>query len=538
MIIKNRYQVIEPLASGGFGQTFLAEDIDLFRRLCVVKQLKPINDNPQIYEQIQKLFEREAKVLQDLGRWSDQIPELYAYFTETELFYLVQEWVEGQTLSNKIRNEGLFTEEAVRRLLEELLPILTEIHHRGIIHRDIKPSNLILRKQDSKPVLIDFGAVKEIVSTVATREGYAEPSTRIGTPGFMAPEQEVCRPVSPSSDLYSLGVTVIYLLTGKSPEHLPADQSGQYLWRHFAPSVSNQLAAVLDKAIRFNPADRYATAQDMLDAIQGEIDKTLPATEIRPASEILPTVASGLLSTPIPTPIPTLISTANSGSSPSRRPNRFTLPLVGALAAIVCTGVAGYLYSNYETARAGLRDIREAKNREDYTACISQSEEFLQSYSRSSLNPSAEAEKLREECSLAESLQSYLQTDVPKRLRQKNQAANAKTIDEIQPTVQISDKQIVVVYNTSVRPDLREEQNIKRLALFFMSALRGSPDQTLPAKHTDFSQLTVSPAGGNAEATITTAQWNTYLEERSNVSANETQQITAKLLNQIQLTTP
>lgn len=533
MIIKNRYQVIEPLASGGFGQTFLAEDIDLFRRLCVVKQLKPIEDNPQIYEQIQKLFEREAKVLQDLGRWSDQIPELYAYFTEAELFYLVQEWVEGQTLTHKLKTDGLFPEESVQQLLEELLPILNEIHHRGIIHRDIKPSNLILRKQDNKPVLIDFGAVKEIVGTVATPEGYAEPSTRIGTPGFMAPEQEICRPVSPSSDLYSLGVTAIYLLTGKSPDRLPVDQSGQSLWRQFAPNVSNSLAAILNKATRFQPTDRYSTAQDMLDAVQGKIDETLPATEIRPASELLSTVAAAPISIPIspPAPSPNL-------TYPTPRLSPLGLSLVGVLAAILLTGVAGYLYSNYETARAGLRDIKDAKERKDYATCISQSERFLQSHSQSYLHPVDEAEKLGTECSLSQNLQNYLRSDIPEQLRAKKQSANATTIDEIKPAVQISDEQIVVMYDTSVRPDLLQEQNMKRLAIFFMSALRGSPDQTLPAKHTGFSQLTVYPKQGKSEATLTTEQWNTYLEKRSKASSDQTQKITTELLDQIQISTP
>jgi serine/threonine protein kinase len=143
-LLNNRYQIIRALGGGGFGDTFLAEDTYLpSRRICVIKQLKPVTHKPQVYQLIQERFGREAAILEELGEGHEQIPRLYAYFVEDEHFYLVQEWVEGLTLSQKVQQEGLFSESLVRELLVNLLPVLNYIHTKGIIHRDIKPIAIV-----------------------------------------------------------------------------------------------------------------------------------------------------------------------------------------------------------------------------------------------------------------------------------------------------------------------------------------------------------------------------------------------------------
>lgn len=267
--LNNRYQIIQTLGSGGFGTTFLAEDIQMpSHRRCVIKQLKPINNNPEIYKLVQERFQREAAILEDLGDGNRQIPRLYAYFEEGGEFYLVQEWVEGGTLRDKVQSEGVLTEDTVKQILLHILPILSYVHDKRIVHRDIKPDNIILRKRDSKPVLIDFGAVRETMGTVVSSQGGSASSIVIGTPGFMPSEQAAGRPMY-SSDLYSLGLTMIYLLTGKFPQELDLDpQTGEVIWRRYAPSVGMDLAAVLDKAIQYHPRDRYSTADAMLNALQ------------------------------------------------------------------------------------------------------------------------------------------------------------------------------------------------------------------------------------------------------------------------------
>ena len=145
-----------------------------------------------------------------------KFPKLYAYFSEQDQFYLVEEWVEGQTLTQTLQKLGPLDEPAVQKLLIHLLPVLDYIHKQQIVHRDIKPDNIVVRQRDEKPVLIDFGAVKETMGTVINSQGQSSRSIVIGTPGFMASEQSAGRPIY-ASDLYSLGLTAIYLLTGKTP---------------------------------------------------------------------------------------------------------------------------------------------------------------------------------------------------------------------------------------------------------------------------------------------------------------------------------
>ncbi|MCC5605379.1 protein kinase [Nostoc sp. CHAB 5834] len=269
-LLNNRYQVIQVIGAGGFGETFLAEDVHMpSRRRCVIKQLKPItNNDPQTYQIIQQRFEREAATLEFLGESSNQIPKLYAYFSENGQFYLVQEWIHGQTFTKIVEAKGFESETAVRQILLSLLWVLDYVHSKGIIHRDIKPENIILRSGDGKPVLIDFGAVKETIRSVVNSPGYPTRSLVIGTPGYMPSEQAVGRPVY-ATDIYSLGLTAIYLLTGKHPQELPTDlKTGEILWQDYAPHVSSQLAGVLNQAIKPHAGDRYSTASKMLHALQ------------------------------------------------------------------------------------------------------------------------------------------------------------------------------------------------------------------------------------------------------------------------------
>lgn len=252
MLLDNRYRIIKTLGSGGFGETYLAEDTQMpSQRRCVIKQLKPIQNNTQIYQLVQKRFQREAAILEELGSTSNQIPSLYAYFQFNDQFYLVQELIAGDTVTEKIQQHGILTENAVREILLSLLPVLEYVHSKRIIHRDIKPDNIILRHHDGKPVL--------------------------GTPGFMPSEQASGRPIY-SSDLYSLGLTAIYLLTGKIPQDLPTEPTmGNILWRHFAPHLNINFGDVLDKAISYHPKERFSSAREMLTALQTLSNPVAPA---------------------------------------------------------------------------------------------------------------------------------------------------------------------------------------------------------------------------------------------------------------------
>lgn len=199
------------------------------------------------------------------------IPRLYAYFTENNEFYLVQEYINGENLFERVSSYGIFTEEQVRKLLTNILPTLTYIHSRGIVHRDIKPENIMLCKDSGdKPVLIDFGAVKETMNTMVAISGNTGRSIVIGTPGFMPMEQSVGRPVF-ASDIYSLGLTMIYLLTGKMPADIETDPStGKINWQFLAPNISPNLKEVLEKAVQPVFNDRHKNAQEMLHLLNNQ----------------------------------------------------------------------------------------------------------------------------------------------------------------------------------------------------------------------------------------------------------------------------
>jgi serine/threonine-protein kinase len=282
-LVSNRYRVVRELGKGGFGTTSLVEDTQLpSGRRCVLKELRLIENSPEIYNLVKQRFEREAVVLEELGNLTVQIPSLYAYFAENNKFYLVQEYIEGETIAQRVQSQGVMSDAAVRELLTGLLPVLSLIHDRNIIHRDIKPENIILSQRDYKPVLIDFGAVRETMGTAINSQGNTTRSIVIGTPGFMASEQAAGRAVY-GSDLYSLGLTAIYALTGKIPQELPTDgRTGDIQWRSFAPTVSGGLAAVIDRAISPHSRDRYSLAQEMLNGLSnsGFSGATIPGTTV------------------------------------------------------------------------------------------------------------------------------------------------------------------------------------------------------------------------------------------------------------------
>ncbi|NJO86024.1 MAG: serine/threonine protein kinase, partial [Synechococcaceae cyanobacterium RM1_1_27] len=261
-LLNNRYRVLHILGEGGFGETFLAEDTHLpSKRRCVIKQLKPamLLNTPIV----QELFEREAAILEALGENNPQIPRLFAYFAEAERFYLVQEHIDGQNLRQKLKKHGSFSEAEVKRLLVSLLPVVAFIHNQRIIHRDIKPDNIMIRTHDQQPVLIDFGVVKEVMGTVINSQGNLTQTMVVGSPGYMSPEQAAGRPTF-ASDLFSLGLTAIQLLTNQDPQRMVDLRTGEIDWHPYAPQVSPNLKRILDRAISTQAAGRYLAAEEML----------------------------------------------------------------------------------------------------------------------------------------------------------------------------------------------------------------------------------------------------------------------------------
>jgi eukaryotic-like serine/threonine-protein kinase len=271
-LIKGRYRIIETIARGGFGETFLTVDEDVpSKRKCVVKQLKPLLGPAT--DDTKERFKQEAEVLEKLGNEHDQIPKLHAYFEEAGEFYLVQEFIPGKTVRQLIREKAICDEEKVRRFLLDLLPVLDFVHKRKIIHRDIKPDNIIIRESDGKPILIDFGLVKQVVnSEVFSR------TDQVGTMGFIAMEQVNGGPVY-ASDIFSVGMTAIAMLT-PGFQLKPDSQTGEVYWKNLVKGgLSGELGEILDKATELRVRDRFRTASEMLEALTGE-RKPAPVIEV------------------------------------------------------------------------------------------------------------------------------------------------------------------------------------------------------------------------------------------------------------------
>ncbi len=266
-ILAGRYQIVEPLGSGGFGKTFKAKDLHLpGYPLCVVKKLQIQTHDPRELAIAKRLFDNEATILYKMGCHT-QIPQLLAHFEQDGELYLVQELICGQPLNLEILPGRPLNESYVLSLLQDVLEVLAYVHGQGVIHRDLKPANLIRRSQDRKIVLIDFGAVKEVSNQATSISGQTQLTIAIGSPGYMPMEQIMGKPRL-SSDIYALGIITLVALTGIPPQQLPHDlRTGEYscatCLRH--KSINPGLAAIIDRMVHDSLSLRYKNAKQVLE---------------------------------------------------------------------------------------------------------------------------------------------------------------------------------------------------------------------------------------------------------------------------------
>src|SRR6476661_8529491 len=312
LLLRERYRAIKPLGRGGFGRTFLAIDEDKpSKPRCAIKQFFPLSQGTSSSEKEAELFNREAVRLDKLGK-HPQIPELLAHFQQERYQYLVQEFIEGQNLQEELARTGPFSESKILSLLKDLLPVLQFVHDRSVIHRDIKPPNIIRRRLSQTPiiytypaltgelVLVDFGAAKVV-------EGLRETGTVIGSPEFVAPEQIRGQAVY-ASDLYSLGVTCIYLLTQISPFDLFDINQDAWVWRDFLKvQIDPKLSRILDKMIEPSLSRRYKSVAEVLKDLQpptAAAQVPTPAPRAIPVPQRTPVVQNAVPPTVAGTIIP------------------------------------------------------------------------------------------------------------------------------------------------------------------------------------------------------------------------------------------
>jgi formylglycine-generating enzyme required for sulfatase activity len=280
--LQERYRGVRVIGEGGFGRTFLAVDEQRLDTPCVIKQFLPQQSGSAALEKATELFKQEAFRLRDLGKHS-HIPDLLAFFPQEGRLYLIQEFIEGKNLLDELQQKGKFSESEVKQILVELLPILQFVHDNKVIHRDIKPENIIRSSQTGALFLIDFGVSKEVGGSVLSRVG-----TITGTLGYAPPEQMRGK-VFTNSDLYSLAVTCIRLLTGCFQKDAGDDlifdsMRMQWIWKQYV-SVSHELEIVLDKMLQDIPVNRFQSATEVLSALQIQ---EVPANIIVPQPPVSP----------------------------------------------------------------------------------------------------------------------------------------------------------------------------------------------------------------------------------------------------------
>ncbi len=344
-VLQNRYRIVRVLGQGGFGRTYLAHDQNRFNEYCVLKEFMPARGEPHQIQKAKELFKREATVLYQLRH--PQIPQFHALFEQEQRLFLVQDYVEGKNyrtlLAERLRRQQTFTEPEAYELLLKVLPVLEYIHSCGVIHRDISPDNLMLRQQDQMPVLIDFGVVKDIASRL--QPARASGATSVGKLGYAPSEQLQTGRVYPASDLYTLAVTVLVLLTGCEPQELYDDQTLTWRWQQRI-TLNPGLANVLTKMLSHRPGDRYASAKEVLKAL-GEMPSGV-RPELPPVTHIPTVVARPPFTPPVPTPTPVYGAKPSPLTVPKSDPweNPITLALVSVL-FVLLTGTLSWLVVNW-----------------------------------------------------------------------------------------------------------------------------------------------------------------------------------------------
>jgi serine/threonine protein kinase len=302
LVLRQHFRALRKIGEGGFGRTFLGVDEDLpSKPYCAIKQFFPRSRHPQAVEKAIELFTQEAIRLDDLGKHHPQIPRLLAYFEQDGCQYLVQEYIDGQNLEQELETRGAFNETQTRQLLLDLLPVLEFIHSNQVIHRDIKPENIIRRtpprsrltgaresqyysgEMGGHLVLVDFGAAK-----FATGTALATTQTKIGDFRYIAPEQAAGRSTF-ASDLYSLGVTCIHLLTGIPAGDLFDDWEADWVWqKYLSTPLSPTLIGILNKMLASATKARFRDATAIIEALQ---NADTSGTQINTATHIALTQA-------------------------------------------------------------------------------------------------------------------------------------------------------------------------------------------------------------------------------------------------------
>lgn len=307
--LRDRYLIQQKLGQGGFGRTYLAEDTGRFHEKIAIKEFVPNVQGTQALQLSEELFQREAITLHQLQH--PQIPRFWETFQEEKRFFLVEDFIEGQTyqllLEQRLRKGQRFSEAEILQLFRKLLPVLSYLHRQGVIHRDIAPDNIMLRAQDKQVVLIDMGGVKQVAIDVATQLAGVKnsASTCLGKVGYAPDEQLRLSIAAPHSDLYALAVTALVLMTGKQPQELLDQHTMHWMW-HRELTLSPLLAKIINQMLHRQPNQRFKSADEILKLLEtSPTSRTYVATkptEVRVSVPVNNSGQSGIFDNSIKVP--------------------------------------------------------------------------------------------------------------------------------------------------------------------------------------------------------------------------------------------
>jgi len=275
ILLQDRYRIVKTLGGGGMGQVYLAHDTRLADKPCAVKELIPDPyATSEEKEQTTAQFRREAAILAHLSH--SHLPNVYDYFEERGHFYLVMDYIEGETLAARLSQspDALSQDEVVEWAIQ-LCDVLEYLHGQRppVIFRDMKPDNVMVTPE-GEVKLIDFGVVRLFDPVKRTD------TLKMGTAGYAPPEQYAGQgQTTPRSDVYALGVTLHELLTAADPTAQPFVFTPP---RELNPAVSSALSQVVMRALNLSPDDRFLSAKAMREALE----KTRQSRRLRFPSRI------------------------------------------------------------------------------------------------------------------------------------------------------------------------------------------------------------------------------------------------------------
>lgn len=331
-----KYQVQNELGRGGMGVVYRAYDPDLRRTVAI----KVLTQQLAADDDFVKRFQQEAIMSANLHH--PHIITIYDVGAVDDLHFLIMQYLEGATLENWVRKNGPMPLAQAADVVQQIAGALDYAHDLGIVHRDIKPANIML-SPSGQATLMDFGLVRAGAGTGLTRTG-----TVMGTPEYMAPEQAQDGDIDRRTDLYSLGVVIYKLLTGRVPFSRTTPVATIYAHVNEAPppicqvkaDLPQPVEAVVSKVLSKNPADRYQRAgelaRDFVIASQGKMPPGLSALAAAPPPDKT-IVADAVAPSPRPSAPPR--PPAGRSAAPANRP--FPMPLVAGLAAVLVLVIAG-----------------------------------------------------------------------------------------------------------------------------------------------------------------------------------------------------